>query len=146
MRKLLLVAILVAATACGAYHFPGSNSESGTVSGRVTAYPCGPVQQAGQACLPGPATNCLPKSPNDSTCGPLPIPGIVLVFSGGSASASVKTHSDGFYSIDLPAGTWKVSITPGMMRIISGPNPLVVDAGSSITANYVVDTGIRAAA
>ncbi len=145
MRKLLLVAILVAATACGAYHFPGSGGGTGTVSGKVTAYPCGPVQSATQVCVPGPATNCLPKSPNDSSCAPLPMPGIALSFSDGSASVGVKTTSDGFYSIDLPAGTWKVS-APGFMRIISGPNPLVVTAGANVTANYVVDTGIRAAA
>ena len=54
MRKLLLLAILVAATACGAYHFPGSGEGSGTVSGQVTAYPCGgPVQPDSQICMPG---------------------------------------------------------------------------------------------
>jgi len=145
MRKLLLVAILVGASACGAYHFPGPGSGTGTVSGQVTVYPCGPVEPAAQACMPGPASNCLPKSPNDSNCGPWPIPGIALTFTDGDTSISAKTGSDGFYKVDLPAGTWKVSAA-GYMRILSGPNPLSVEAGAQITANYVVDTGIRAAA
>lgn len=144
MRKLLVVAILVAATACGAYHFPGSGEGSGTVSGRVTAYPCGPIEPAAQACMPGPTTDCLPKAPNDSSCGPWPMPGVALTFTSGTTSVGAKTTSEGFYSVELPAGTWSVS-AGGFMRIISGPLTVVVEAGSDITANYVVDTGIRAA-
>jgi hypothetical protein len=145
MRKLLVVAILVAASACGAYHFPGPGSGTGTVSGQVTVYPCGPVEPAAQACMPGPAPDCLPKTPNDSSCRQWPIPGIALTFMNGDVSLSAKTGSNGFYTVDLPAGTWKVSAA-GYMRVLSGPNPLVVEAGAYITANYVIDTGIRAAA
>jgi hypothetical protein len=145
MRKLLLLAILVAATACGAYHFPGSGEGSGTVSGQVTAYPCGgPVQPGSLICMPGPTTNCLPKTPNDASCGPWPMPGVVLAFKNGANTISAKTTSDGFYSVELPAGTWSVS-TVGYMRILKGPLTVVVEAGADITANYVVDTGIRAA-
>jgi len=144
MRKLLLVAILVAATACGAYHFPGSGDGSGTVSGKVTAYPCGPVEPAARACMPGATTDCLPKTPNDSACAPWPMPGFALTFKNGTNSVSAKTTTDGFYSVELPAGTWSVSAV-GYMRILSGPLTVVVESGSNITANYVVDTGIRAA-
>jgi len=144
MRKLLLVAILVAATACGAYHFPGTGDGSGTVSGKVTAYPCGPVEPAAGACMPGSTTDCLPNSPNDSSCKPWPMPGAALTFKNGTTTIGAKTTSDGFYSVELPAGTWSVS-AGGFMRIISGPLTVVVEAGADITANYVIDTGIRAA-
>jgi hypothetical protein len=146
MRKLLLVAILVAATACGAYHFPGSGDGSGTVSGKVTAYPCGPVEPAAPACMPGATTDCLPKNPTDgSSCGPWPMPGAALTFKNGTTTIGAKTTSDGFYSVELPAGTWSVSAAGGFMRIISGPQTVVVEAGANITANYVIDTGIRTA-
>ena len=146
MRKTLLVALLVATTACGAYHFPGQGSGSGTVSGQVTAFPCGPVQSPIQPCAPGgPAQSCLPKTPNDSSCAPWPMPGLALTFTDGSTSVGVKTGSDGTYSIDLAAGTWSVKAAD-FARIISGPTTVVVTDGASIVANYVVDTGIRAAA
>jgi hypothetical protein len=142
MRKLLVVAILVAACACGAYHFPGSEGGTGTVSGTVSLYPCAPVEPAAQACVYAPSPQCL-KVPNDGACGPQPMAAIPLTFTDGSATSSVKTAMDGSYSIDLAAGTWKVSCS-GVMRITSGPNPVVVTDGAHITANYVVDTGIRA--
>jgi hypothetical protein len=143
MRKLILVAILVAATACGAYHFPDSNGGIGTVSGNVSLYPCAPVEPATQACVYDPSPACL-EVPNDGQCGPQPMAAVPLTFTDGSARQNVKTALDGSYSIDLPAGTWKVS-SAGILRIISGPNPVVVQAGAHITANYVIDTGIRAA-
>jgi hypothetical protein len=71
--------------------------------------------------------------------------GLGLVFTNGDTTRGVKTDSSGHYSIELPAGTWKVS-SLNFGRIISGPEPLVVTAGANIEANYVVDTGIRAAA
>src|SRR6476646_7964809 len=96
MRKLLLVAILVATAACGAYHFPGTGDGSGTVSGKVTAYPCGPVEPAVGSCMPGSTTDCLPKSPSDgSSCGPWPMPGVALTFKNGTTSVGAKTTSGG---------------------------------------------------
>jgi hypothetical protein len=145
MRNALLVVILVATAACGAYRFPGPGSGSGTISGQVIATPCGPVGPGAQVCLPGPAPACMPNSPNGPACGEWPIPGLELVFTNGSASLSAKTDSSGRYSIELPSGTWTVS-TRSFMRIISGPLTLVVSAGASVIADYVVDTGIRAAA
>ena len=75
----------------------------------------------------------------------LPIPGLALVFTDGNTSFIAKTDPDGAYSIELPAGTWKVS-TPSFVRLISGPQTLVVSDGAAIVADYVVDSGIRAAA
>jgi hypothetical protein len=73
------------------------------------------------------------------------MPGLALTFTDGSNSVSAKTGSEGSYSIDLAAGTWSVRAA-GFGRIISGPMTVVVTDGAKIVANYVVDTGIRAAA
>jgi hypothetical protein len=73
------------------------------------------------------------------------VSGIELVFTNGSSTRITKTDSAGAYSIEVPAGTWRVS-TASFARIISGPQTLVVSAGASIVADYRVDIGIRAAA
>ena len=144
MRNALLVGILVATAACGVYRFPGPAGGSGTVSGQVMSTSCGPVEPATQKCLPGPVPDCLPNSPNGTACGTWPVPGLELVFTNGGASLTAKTDSAGDYSIELPSGTWTVATT-SFVRIITGPQTLRVRAGASIVANYVVDTGIRAA-
>jgi len=148
MRTAVLVAVVVAivggAGACGAYRFPGSGSGTGNVHGQVFALSCGgpaipslqPCPAASIACPPGPAAQ---------GCGQFPIPGLELVFTDGSTSRHAQTDTSGAYSIDLPAGTWKVS-TATFARIVSGPPTLVVNAGSSIEADFVIDTGMRAAA
>jgi hypothetical protein len=148
MRNALLVVVLVATAACGAYQFPGPGNGSGTVSGQVIATPCGPVGPAVQPCiLPGqaPGSDCVPKSPSGTACGERPIPGLALFFTKGDTTLGTKTNSGGNYSIELPSGTWSIN-TRGIMRIIRGPQSLVVTAGAAIVADYVVDTGIRAAA
>jgi hypothetical protein len=149
MRNALLAVILFATAACGAYHFPGPGGGTGTVSGQVTTNMCWPVEAPIRACpYPGaePAIDC-PADPNGigAACGQRPIPGLQLFFSNGSTTFATKTDSRGFYSIDLPSGTWSVS-TRSIMRIISGPQTLVVKAGDTIVADYLVDTGIRTAA
>jgi hypothetical protein len=57
---------------------------------------------------------------------------------------SAKTGSDGRYSIELPAGTYRVSVR-NYMRVISGPPTVTVKAGSTVVADYVLDSGIRTA-
>jgi hypothetical protein len=148
MRNALLAAVLAATAACGAYQFPGSGNGSGTVTGQVIATPCAPVGPAVRPCiLPGPvpANDCVPKNPIGAVCGGRPIPGLELFFTKGDTSLSTKTDASGKYSIELPAGTWSVN-THSIMRIINGPQTVVVRAGAGIVADYVVDTGIRAAA
>ena len=145
MRNALLVVLLVATAACGAWRFPGPGGATGTVSGRVMAYPCGPVQPANQKCVPYPAGDCMPQTPNTASCSGWPMPGVGLVFTNGDVTRGVKTDSGGRYSIELPVGTWKVS-SLNFTRIISGPELVVVNAGAEIVADYVVDSGIRAAA
>jgi len=44
--------------------------------------------------------------------------------------------------LELHGGKWAVAIK-GYMRVISGPATVTVEAGGSVVANYVVDSGIR---
>jgi hypothetical protein len=94
--------------------------------------------------MPGSTTDCLPKNPNDGSSWTLAHARSCADLQERATSVGAKTTSDGFYSVDLPAGTWSVS-AGGFMRILSGPLTVVVEAGADITANYVIDTGIRAA-
>ncbi|MDQ6876559.1 MAG: hypothetical protein M3082_02445 [Candidatus Dormibacteraeota bacterium] len=150
MRKVLLVVILMSTAACAGYRFPGSENGSGTVSGQVIATGCGPGPAAAtvpggpadQPCIADPGPACGAKPSNQPVCGGWPVAGLELVFTNEGSSVTAKTDSGGAYSIQLRAGTWAVS-TGSMVRILSGPQTLVVGAGASIVANYVVDTGMR---
>jgi hypothetical protein len=97
------------------------------VSGQVTAVPCYPVQPANQG--------------SQAPCA-RPVGGLEIDFSGNDTTVATTTDQRGFYSVSLAAGSWKVSLK-SYMRIISGPPVVTVTAGSSVVANYVVDSGIR---
>ena len=126
MKPFLIAGLLLVTAACGAYSFPsGTTQQTGNVHGTVRVYPCAPVEQQGQIC------NGLIGT------------GLVISFTNGSATHSATVDSNGNYSIDLPAGTWKVTFK-GIARIINGPNPVTVAAGASVEADYQVDSGIRA--
>jgi hypothetical protein len=129
MRAWLIAAVLVAASGCGAYQFPGAGSSpspaTGSVSGRVLAVPCAPVEQLG------------------SPCAGRPVPKLELDYvAGGSVVASALTDSGGYYSITLEPGSYQVKLKT-YMRVISGPLTLAISSRSSVVANYVVDSGIR---
>jgi len=127
LRALLISLLLVATVACGAYRFPGETTPgggTGTVSGHVTAVPCFPVEQA-----------------NQPPCA-RPVGGVEIDFSGSGTTVGTTTDQKGFYSVALASGSWKVSLK-SYMRIISGPPVVMVTAGKSLVANYVVDSGIR---
>ncbi len=126
MRAVLLSLLVLLIVACGAYRFPGQTpSGTGTVSGHVTVVPCSPVQAA--------------KLP---PCAGRPAAGLEIDFTGNGTAVGTRTDSSGAYSVELPAGTWKVSFK-SYMRIISGPPTVKVQAGSGVVADYVVDSGIR---
>jgi hypothetical protein len=158
MRKTFLLAVLVLTVACGSYRFPGQPpGGTGSVSGQVVAVGCGLggpvakmcVQPMVPVCAPGGAatTDCptvpqpimcpAPGPASNAMCGPVPVPGLELDFTSGSATEITKTDSNGRYSIDLPTGTWKVS-TMGYLQIVNGPTTLTVTAGAGIVANYTV--------
>lgn len=124
--RLVLLALLVTATvACGSYRFPAESSPgTGTVSGQVTEVPCAPVEPASQP------------------CGSRPVSGVEMDFSGNGTTVSTRTGTDGTYSVQLAAGTWKVRVKT-YMRIISGPPTVAVTAGGQVVSNYILDSGIR---
>jgi hypothetical protein len=130
MRALVLIALLLAAAACGAYQFPAGNPspspEVGTVSGRVLAVPCAPVERAG------------------TTCVGRPVPKLELDYiRDGAVAAATVTDSGGSYLVSLAPATYEVKIKT-YMRVISGPLTIAVAPGSRQVANYFLDSGIRA--
>ncbi len=132
MRALVLVVLVLAAAGCGAYQFPGGNPppsptpEGGTVSGRVLAVPCAPVEQAG------------------TTCAGRPVPKLELDYiEDGAVVDRAVTDSSGAYLVSLAAGTYQVKLKT-YQRVLSGPLALTVAPGSSVVASYVLDSGIRA--
>ena len=63
-------------------------------------------------------------------------------FTHEGASAKAMTDSTGHYSVTLASETWSVHLAT-RMRVISGPAQVNVPAGSAVSANYVLDSGIR---
>ena len=129
MRNAILGALVLLTAACGAYQFPGEQPSptpsTGTVSGRVVAVPCSPVQQPGDA------------------CAGRPVPNLELDYTtGGSVAGKAVTDSNGGYSVELKPGIYVVRLKT-YMRVISGPLSFPVTAGSARIANYVLDSGIR---
>jgi hypothetical protein len=129
MKIALLAAATFALTACGSYQFaggaPSPTPALGTISGHVVAVPCAPVEQPGNAC----------------TSRPLPNLEIDYV-AGTTVEARTLTNADGTYAVALMPGTYAVRFKT-YMRVVSGPLSVTVAVGSSTTANYVLDTGIR---
>jgi hypothetical protein len=125
VRIVLLALLVVATAACGAYRFPGAGSAgTGTVGGQVTVIPCAPIEPTTQPCKIAPAS------------------GIEIDFSGDGTTVTAHTDAKGQYSVELAAGTWKVSFK-GYLRIIKGPQMVTVNPGSNVVADFVVDSGIR---
>ena len=126
MKSVFLGAVVLLAVACGGYRFPGeSPAAAGTVSGRVLAVPCAPVEKPG------------------TSCAGRPVPNLEIDYSDG-ARTSEKTFTDaaGRYSISLPPATYTVKLKT-YMRVISGPLKMEVGAGSVTAADYLLDSGIR---
>ena len=67
---------------------------------------------------------------------------VEIDFTRAGVSAKAVTDSGGHYSLTLASGTWLVHVAT-RMRIVSGPAQVNVPAGSSVPANYVLDSGIR---
>jgi hypothetical protein len=129
MRNVFLATLVLLTAACGAYRFPGGSASPspvamGTVAGTVLAVPCSPVEAAGQQ------------------CAGRPVPGVEIDFASGGPTARAVTDSTGHYAVTLAGGTWTVHVV-GYMRVISGPKVVTVLAGSTVVADYVLDTGIR---
>jgi hypothetical protein len=125
MKNVLLGALVLVTAACGAYRFPGGTSAgTGTVSGAVLSVPCSPVEQA------------------DQQCAGRPVAGLEIDFANGEASAKAVTDPTGHYAVTLAPATWSVHLVTHM-RVVSGPAQVAVPSGSTVTASYVLDSGIR---
>lgn len=126
MRIALLGALLLATAACGAYQLPGDSPSpaGGTVAGHVFSVPCSPVEQAGDLCAGRAVAN------------------LTITFTSGDATGQAITNSQGSYSINLAAGTWKVSFKT-YMRKISGAATVKVTPQATTVADYIFDNGIR---
>ena len=129
MRNALLAVLLAFTTGCGAYVFPGGGAspapDTGRVSGRVLAVPCAPVEKLG------------------SPCAGRPVAGLELDYvAGGKVVGRTITDGDGSYSIRLEPGSYAVAFKT-YLRVISGPTKITVAAGANLSADYLVDSGIR---
>lgn len=91
------------------------------------------------------AVPCTPVEPVTPPCSGRPVAGLEIDFAAGGTAAVARTDANGAYSIDLAPGTWTVTLA-GRWRIIKGPTAVNVTAGSSVVANFIVDSGIRIAA
>src|SRR5438309_6474871 len=103
VRIVLVAVLMVAIAACGAYRFPGAGSAgTGTVGGQVTVVPCAPIEPTAQPCKVGPGSR------------------VEIDFTSERTTEAAHTDADGAYSVELPAGAWKVSFM-GYRRTIKGP-------------------------
>ncbi|HET6311643.1 MAG TPA: carboxypeptidase-like regulatory domain-containing protein [Candidatus Nitrosotalea sp.] len=144
MRNVLLGVLVLLTAACGAYSFPGgSPSGTGTVTGTVSVMPCGPIEQVPPKQSGQPAQPAQPAQPQDAVpCRMMAAAGVELSFTSGEKVASTLTDNNGRYRIELTEGTYKVS-AKNYRRIVSGPAAVSVKAGSTVTADYLLDSGIR---
>jgi hypothetical protein len=125
MKVALIGALLLFTASCGAYEFPNSPRHySESVSGHVLLVPCSPAEPAGSKCAGRPAV------------------ALEIEFVNGKDVHPAVTDEGGNYRRELAPGTYHVQFN-GHPRIISGPPTVTVPQGSSVTANYVLDTGIR---
>ena len=133
MKKIfLIVSALILTAACGAYRFPGASpAATGTVTGLVSVSPCGPIK---------PVPDGQPQ--NSVPCKMMVAARVEMDFASGGPVTSTLTDVNGRYRVELPVGTYKVS-AKGYMRIVSGPATVTVKAGDTVTADYLLDSGIR---
>jgi len=120
----LLAAFALAGCLLAACASPLQPPGQGAVTGTVTISPCRPVERAG-----------------DPPCPPRP--GITVGFQpvGGGSTVTAVTDAGGTYLVRLAPGDYLVRAAGG---IAPGPaTPVTVIAGSTVTLNLVVDSGIR---
>ncbi len=68
--------------------------------------------------------------------------GLEIDFTSGNATAKTVTDSTGRYTATLAARTWSVRLV-AKVHLISGPRQVTIVPGSTVTANYILDSGIR---
>jgi hypothetical protein len=99
--------------------------------------PC-PARPAGG----GVAVTCFPiESAGVAQCAGRPVPGVEIDFTSAGETAKAVTDSAGHFTATLGAGTWSVHLVTSF-RIVSGPQQVTIVSGSTVTATYIVDSGI----
>lgn len=89
------------------------------------------------------AVPCAPVERPQDVCAGRPVAGLELDYSGAQCGPCKSvTDSRGAYAISLRPGDYRVTLRT-YMRVISGPLKIAVDPGTTVTANYVLDSGIR---
>jgi carboxypeptidase family protein len=125
MRVVLIASAVVLLSGCGP-HPVTVGTTNGTVAGHVLAWPCAPVERAGSPCPGRPAAHIE----------------VDLVAQPSGVTTRVSTDAAGAYSVEVPAGTYSVSLA-GLRRLLHGPTTVAVRAGAVTTADFVFDSGIR---
>jgi hypothetical protein len=70
------------------------------------------------------------------------VPGVEIDFTSAGETAKAVTDSAGHFTATLAAGTWSIHLVT-TMHILSGPQQVTVVSGSTVTATYILDSGIR---
>lgn len=118
MKKLGIALAVTAIVACGGASTPAVASSS--VSGRVVASPCRPVERSGDPPCP-------------------PVPGATVEF----GTITAVTDSTGTYLVNLPPGTYPIKIKAGNWERPATPASVTVKSGDTIILNLTYDSGIR---
>ena len=128
MRLLPWFAALVLLTSCGEAA-PGTGAdELGTVTGRVLTGPMCPVQIEASPC------------PEEPLAGE-----VVQLVQGRSVVATATSDARGNFSFEVEPGAYELAWAPtGDVGIrFAKPVPVTVVTGETVTADLLVDTGIR---
>jgi hypothetical protein len=99
----------------------------GTVTGRVVARPCTPVESLANAC-PG-----------------RPVADARIDFSPGTGGQTVVVTSNraGAYTVRLVAGTYTVRVEHYIFYVRPHSQTVRVIAGRTVTVDLVIDSGLR---
>jgi len=82
------------------------------------------------------------ESAGVAQCAGRPVPGVEIDFTSAGETAKAVTDSNGHFTATLAAGTWTVHLVT-TLHILSGPQQVTVVSGATLTATYILDSGIR---
>ena len=123
MYRLVPVLVALALAACGG---EGEGDATSGIRGRALAGPQCPVEIEG------------------SPCPDVPFEGTVIatdVATGDAATA--ETNAEGRFELELPPGTYEVSIVSESAPPFAKPQTVEVESGAFTAIVVAVDTGIR---
>jgi len=121
------LAFVVAVAACGSPTTPATNAQRpGMLSGRITAGPTCPVEQAGHPCPPQPVAAQ-----------------VVVRDRSGRTVATTRSRADGTYQLSVAAGAVALEVLPPGPFPRCTPVDVTVAPAQAIRADITCDTGIR---